>query len=359
MQNANLFPAQIMKKIVLLLVLGLSISTVFAGHHESEEVEKFNPTETIMHHISDAHDFHLFGHVSFPLPVILYQSEKGLDVFLSSEFAHGTKNAITDKGEYIPHHEKIYLANAKGELDLDEEGHAHNAKPLDFSITKNVFSMFLSMFLLFIMFFSTAAAYKKRPGQAPKGFQNLMETLIVFVRDEIAKPNIGVKYAKFLPYLLSVFFFIWINNLIGLIPFFPFSSNLTGNIAFTLVLAVITFVITSVNGNKDYWGHILWMPGVPLPLKPLMLVLELIGIFTKPFALMLRLFANITAGHIIILSLVCIIFINQSTNWAALSVPLVVVMSVLELLVAFLQAYVFTLLSALFIGQAVEEHAHH
>ena len=212
---------------------------------------------------------------------------------------------------------------------------------------------------MFLLFTAVAKSYNKNK-MAPKGLAGLLEPLVLFVRDDIAVPNIGKKnYAKFMPYLLTVFFFIWINNLMGLIPFFPFSSNLTGNIYFTFVLAFITFLITTFSANKNYWGHIFNTPGVPFWLAPIMIPVEIIGMFTKPFALMIRLFANITAGHIIILSLISLIYIFKTPAISPVSGAFVLFMSVLEMLVAALQAYVFTLLSALFIGQAVEEHDHH
>ena len=217
--------------------------------------------------------------------------------------------------------------------------------------------MFLSVIILFVLFFFTAKNYKNN-NLVPKGIAGFLEPLVTFVRDDIAIPNIGKKADKYTPYLLTVFFFVWINNLIGLIPFFPFSSNLTGNIFFTFVLAFITFLVTVFSGNKNYWKHIL-SPPVPKALYLIMIPIEIIGIFTKPFALMIRLFANITAGHIIILSLVSLIFIFNSVAVAPISGVFVLFMSVLELIVAALQAYVFTLLTALFIGQAVEDHDHH
>ncbi len=357
------------KKTVLsaLFVVLFSLTSVFASASDSEKHgdkdKEFNAAEVIMHHIGDSHDFHILGEgektISIPLPIIVYVPGKGLDVFMSSAFHHGEHNVITEKAEYILFHDKIYLANKKGALELDEAGHPHNAKPIDFSITKNVFSMFLSVGLLFLIFMSVATSYKKRSGSAPKGFQNLMETLILFVRDEIAIPNIGEKkYAKFMPYLLTVFFFIWINNMMGIVPFFPGGANLSGNISFTLTLAVFTLIITNVFASKDYWGHIFWMPGVPVPVKILLAPIELIGVFTKPFALTVRLFANITAGHIVVLSLISLIFILKTIWVSPASVALALFIDCLELLVAFLQAFVFTMLSALFIGAAVQEHHH-
>lgn len=322
----------------------------------SESEGDFNANEMIMHHIADSHEFHLWGEgqqsVSIPLPIILW-TENGLDVFMSSKFHHGEETVVTDKGSYELIHDKVYYAGT-----YSEEAHT-GEQPLDFSITKNVFTLFLSSILICLLFISAAKAYKKRPG-APKGLQSFLEPLVIFVRDEIAIPNIGEKkYAQFMPFLLTVFFFIWLNNLIGLVPFFPGSANLSGNISFTFTLAFITLIITNVSATKDYWRHIFWMPGVPVPIKILLAPIEIISIFTKPFALMVRLFANITAGHIVVLSLISLIFIMETALAGFASVPLALFINVLELLVAFLQAFVFTLLSALFIGQAVAEHEHH
>lgn len=211
---------------------------------------------------------------------------------------------------------------------------------------------------MLVIFLTVANGYKKREGKAPKGLQSVLEPIIIFVRDDIAKPNLGHKYERFMPYLLTVFFFIWINNMLGLVPFFPGGANVTGNIAITMVLAVITLVIILFNGNKYYWGHI-FNPPVPWWLKPLMIPVEIFGIFTKPFALMIRLFANITAGHILVLSLLCLVFIFSSLAVAPVSVFFVVFIGAIELLVAFIQAFIFTILSALFIGMAIEEHADH
>jgi F-type H+-transporting ATPase subunit a len=209
---------------------------------------------------------------------------------------------------------------------------------------------------LLLIFGSIAKSYTKRQGKAPKGLQSLLEPVILFVRDDIAKPQLGHRYAAFMPYLLTVFFFVWLNNLMGLIPFFPGGANLTGNISVTMMLALCTFILTTVNGNKNYWGHV-FTPHVPWWLYPLMIPVEIIGLFTKPIALMIRLFANITAGHILILSLISLIFILKSVLVAGIAVPFVIFISVIELVVGFIQAFIFTILSALFIGMAVEEHA--
>jgi F-type H+-transporting ATPase subunit a len=212
--------------------------------------------------------------------------------------------------------------------------------------------------LILVIMSSVARFYKKNGPVAPKGLAKYLEVLIVMVRDDIAKANIGHKYQKYVPYLLTIFFFIFLNNLLGLVPFLPGGANLTGNITVTLFLAVCTLLVTLFSGNKNYWGHIFWMPGVPAPMKIFMMPIELIGVLTKPFALMIRLFANISAGHVIVLAFIGIIFINENAAWGGLSVPMALFISVLELLVAFLQAFLFAMLSSLFIGAAVEE-AHH
>jgi F-type H+-transporting ATPase subunit a len=327
--------------------------------HKAEtthEEEGFNPGDMIVDHIVDAHEWHIMTightHVSIPLPVILYHNGS-FDVFMSSKFHHGHDiykgYKLETEGEN------------KGKIIVAETGE----KPLDISITKNVFSMLISMLLISIIFISIAKSYSKRKGQAPKGLQSLLEPLILFIRDDVAKASIGKNYEKYLPYLLTIFFFIFFNNLLGLVPFFPGGANLTGNIAVTGVLAVFTFVITTFSGNKNYWVHIVNTPGVPWWLKipvPLMPIVEIMGVFTKPFVLMVRLFANITAGHIIILGFMSLIFIFGNMSPAigygvsVVSVAFAIFMGLLELLVAFIQAYVFTLLSALYFGMATEEH---
>jgi F-type H+-transporting ATPase subunit a len=327
--------------------------------------EKFNPGKMILDHVKDAHDWHILdynGHaVSIPLPVILY--DNGLQIFSSSKFEHG--HAIVEKnGNYYALHEgHIYKTGAEGHLEKNEKGEISNVQPADFSITKNVLALFVGAVIILLIFLSIAKAYKKRGNSAPKGLQSLIEPLICFLRDEVIKPSIGKHYAKFLPMLLTIFFFIFINNLLGLIPIAPFGANLTGNIAVTMILAVIVFFVVNFSGNKYYWKHI-FMPDVPVLLWVLLIPIELFGVILKPFVLMLRLFANITAGHIIMLGFFSLIFIFGERNVAAgygtsvLSVAFTLFMSVLELLVAFLQAYVFTLLTSLYIGAATEEHHH-
>lgn len=334
----------------------------------THEKEAFNATKLINDHIGDSHDFHIAdwnGHpITFYLPVILW-TNNGLEVFSSEQFHHDNEghHLVDVNGQkLVRYNEIIFYADKFETLTQDQKdlgAFEFSARPLNFSITKNVFSMFMSAIVMFLLFLVVARSYKKNQ-LAPKGIAGFLEPLVTFVRDDIARPNIGEKkYAQYMPYLLTIFFFIWINNLIGLIPFFPFSSNLTGNIYFTFVLAFITFIVTTLSGNKDYWGHIFNTPGVPVWLAPIMIPVEIIGMLTKPFALMIRLFANITAGHIIILSLISLIFIFESVAVSPISGAFVVFMTVLEMLVAALQAYIFTLLSALFIGQAVAEHDHH
>lgn len=330
-------------------------SAVVAAHAEGDShgakhgSEKFEPTKVIMEHIADSHMWHLWGHTSLPLPVIVY-TPAGLDVFSSGSFHHGEHDYTSAKNTYRLVEDKVKIVGADGQID-----EAASAKLLDFSITKNVAAMFVAIALILIVFISAAGSYKKSAGKGPRGLQSLIEPFIVFVRDDIAKPNIGHGYAKFMPYLLTVFFFIWFNNMLGLVPIFPGGANVTGNIALTFVLSLGTLLIVNLNGNKYYWKHIL-LPDVPWWLYPIMIPVELIGVISKPFALMIRLFANITAGHIVVLSLICLIFIFKTMAIAPVSVAFVLFMDVLEMLVAFLQAFIFTLLTALFIGMAVEEH---
>ena len=333
---------------------------------EGGEDEKFDPKEMIMHHVKDAYGMHLFdwnGHaVSIPLPVILW-TDNGLTTFSSSRFHHdyhGHEVVEENGGKFVNVHEKVYQLNdGESEVKLDEEGHPTNAsKPLDISITRNVFMMWVSIAVLLLIFTTAARAYKKSDNKVPSGIASFVEPLIVFVRDEIGKPMIGEhKYKRYMPYLLTVFFFIWINNIFGLIPILN-GANLSGNIAFTFTLAAITFIITTFSGNKNYWQHIFWMPGVPVPMKIFLMPIEIVGMFVKPISLMIRLFANITAGHIIILSLISLVFIFKSIAIAPISVAFSLFITIIEVVVTAIQAYIFTILSALYFGMATEE-AHH
>jgi len=328
-----------------------------AGQEKVAEHEegKFNITETIMDHVRDSYGWHLWGHTSVPLPVILY-TDQGMEVFSSSNLVDEHHHPVIYKGK-----NNYKLNHKSGKIDIvSEDGTINKEATLyDISITKNVATLMLSMILVCVIFLSIAKAYKKTGvTSAPKGLQSFLEPIILFVRDDIAKPNIGAKYAKYMPLLLSIFFFIWLNNLLGLIPFFPGGANLSGNIAFTMVLALIVFIVVNVSANKAYWKHIFWMPGVPVPMKIFLAPIELLGVFIKPVSLMIRLFANITAGHILVLALICLIFVFKAILAAAVAVPFAAFIYCIELLVAFLQAFIFTMLTALYIGMAVEEHHH-
>ena len=363
----TLKPSFLKVPLLICIICATQIRTSAQEHQKdslnTETSEKFAPGEFITDHISDSYVWHIatFGHfhLSIPLPVILYSKNKGFNFFLSSKFEHGHKEyngfIIAKEGTYKG---KIVEILSNGEV----------IRPIDISITKIVLQLFIVLFLVTYIFLKISKKYQQNKGKAPKGIQSLLEPLILFIRDDIAKSSIGEKkYEKYLPYLLSVFFFIFFSNLIGLVPIFPGGANLTGNIAITLVLAIFTFIITTFSGNANYWKHIINAPGVPWWLKlpiPLMPVVEIIGVFTKPFVLMVRLFANITAGHIIALGFFSLIFIfgNMSIyagyGISVVSVAFTVFMTLLELLVAFIQAYVFTLLSALYFGMAIEEHHH-
>ena len=332
------------------------------GHETAEETKKeFNAVEFAFEHVLDAHEVHIAGEgassVTLPLPVILW-TENGLVSFLSSAFHHDNEghHIVEKKGlNFVKYHEKIYQLNAgESHIQFKDKAVSNASLPLDFSITKAVFTMFLVAFLLFFVFFKVARFYKKNGAVAPKGIVSWMEPLVLFVRDDIAEPNIGAKKDKFMPYLLTVFFFILIGNLLGLIPWIG-SPNLTGNISVTITLAMFTLIIQLIFSKKPFWKHIFMPPGVPLALYPILVPIEIAGIFIKPAALLIRLFANMTAGHIIVISLISIIFVKESLAWSGLSVPMALFISTLELLVAFLQAYIFTMLSALFIGTAVQE----
>lgn len=396
----------ILKHIRLLFItLIISAFSVNFGYstpqHETEkheyeneivDEEVFNAGEMIIDHIVDSYEWHIMQvghkHITLPLPVIIFH-EGQMITFMSSAFVDHVTHAkvpimFNEHGEIIEHSESTHGQPAfalaimkegphKGKITyIDTEAYLDNhvikdaGLPLDFSITKNVVALWFSIALILWIFFGVARSYKTRQGMAPKGMQSVLEPLIVFIRDDIAKSSIGEKkYEKYLPFLLTIFFFIFFNNLLGLIPIIPGGANLTGNIAITMVLAVFTFVITTFSGNKNYWVHIVNTPGVPWWLKfpvPLMPVVEIMSLFIKPFVLMVRLFANITAGHIIVLGFMSLIFIFGGMNIyfgygvSIVSIAFSVFMSLLEFLVALIQAYVFTLLSALYFGAAVEEH---
>jgi F-type H+-transporting ATPase subunit a len=334
--------SRLFKLSVLIILLGIvSFQQLLAS--DTKEGEKFDPSEMINHHIQDSHSWEIYHGLTIHLPVIIYSAENGLAVFYSSNFYNEAHELVPYAG-YMMEHEHILLENGGDVLDL--------------SITKNVFFLFINALILILIFLAVARGYKKNVGKAPSGVQSFFEPIIIYVRDEIVKPNIGPKYEKYLPYLLTLFFFVWFGNLLGLLPA---SANLTGNIAVTLVLATITLIITLASSKKTYWLHIIDPLGNSMgwPKYLLYLILwpiELIGILTKPFALTIRLFANITAGHIIILSILSLTFIFQSIGVGIAASLFAAVMNMLELFVALLQAYVFTLLSSMYFGQAVEEH---
>lgn len=341
------------KRVFAALFFVIASFSAFASEehgHEPAEKKGFNVSEVIFGHIGDSHDWHLFDWgehpVSAPLPVIVYHPQNGVSVFSSSRFEHG-------HAEY-----EGYKLNGKNKIESVD-----GAAIKDFSITKNVASMMLSVVIMLLIFIGVANKYKKNGVmKAPSGFQNALEPVIMFVRDEVAKPNLGHKYMRYMPLLLTVFFFIWVNNLLGLLPG---GANFTGNIAVTAALSLISFIVILFSGNKHFWGHLFNPPGVPLGIKFLLVPIEIISLFIKPIALMIRLFANILAGHIIILSVVSMIFIfgalNKVAGWGFVPVSMAfsIFMFFLELLVAAIQAFIFTNLTAVFIGQAVEEAHHH
>ncbi|PIA79041.1 ATP synthase F0 subunit A [Gaetbulibacter sp. 4G1] len=355
-------------KSVLFSALFLAIS--FAGYatedSDNKDDKEFNAKEMILHHVKDAHEFHIIDindkPISIPLPIILW-TDNGLTTFMSSAFHHDDSGkTIVEKngGKFVKFHEKIYQLDTNAStVVFDEAHHPTNAhKPLDFSITRNVFMMWVSVIVLLFIFFATARRYKKSEDNVPTGIAGFIEPLVIFVRDEIGKPMIGEhKYKRYMPYLLTIFFFIWINNIFGLIPILN-GANLSGNIAFTCTLAVFTFIITTFSGNKNYWKHIFWMPGVPVPMKIFLMPIEIIGMFVKPISLMIRLFANITAGHVIILALMSLIFVFKSVAIAPVSVAFSLFITVIEIIVTAIQAYIFTILSALYFGMATEEEHH-
>jgi F-type H+-transporting ATPase subunit a len=337
-----------------------------------EEAPRLDPAKIIMEHVSDAHEFHFFTvnkhPVSLPLPVILYSPTQGWSAFMSSRFNHGEEAyngyRLLEESYIDEHHldPKVYSAGKIYALDASGSPDA-SIKFYDLSLGRNATQAIISVILLIWIMSSVAGKYAKGQGvkTAPTGFQNAVEPVITFVRDEVGKANLGKGYEKYMPFLLTVFFFILINSLMGLIPG---TANVAGNIAFTAVLGILSFIIILFNTNKHFWGHIV-NPPVPLGVKPIMIPVEVMGIFTKPFALIIRLFANMISGHIIILSFICLIFIfgamSTGLGWGTspFFVLLAVFIYLIEVLVAFIQAFIFANLTAVFIGQAFDGgHAH-
>ena len=369
------------------------------AHHASE----FDPKNTAFHHISDANIYSI-GPFNFPLPCFLYAPGEGWSFFSSKIFgadSHGNGHMahdryILDEGSvrrvddsqfpggdieidgivhkeeeingkmrqvsYVCYNNELYKADAKSTADAGVFGGGITSF-YDFSLTKNVVSMLIVTIFLMWMFLSIAKSYKRREGQAPKGIQSFIEPMFLFIQDEVAKPFLGDRWEKYQPLLMALFFFILALNLFGQIPFFG-GSNVMGNMAVTMVLAIIAFVVTNFSGKRDYWQHIFWMPGIPALVKTIITPVEILGLFIKPVTLMLRLFANVTAGHIVVVVFVGLIFIfggnganvGASYGTAIGSILLTLFMMAIELLVAFIQAFVFTILTASYIGAATEEH---
>jgi F-type H+-transporting ATPase subunit a len=350
---------RLLSLLALILMLLGNASSTFAQQegtapeagHEAEKSQALDIKKIIFNHVGDAHEWHFFTvgafHATLPLPVILYSPEKGLALFSAANFGHeGHREAYNG-----------YSLNEAGKIEATD-----GSKFYDFSITKNILSMLISVALLLIIMLNVAKKYKQKGSMiAPSGFQNAIEPVITFVRDEVARPNLGHKADKFMPLLLTFFFFIWINNLLGLLPG---GANFTGNIAVTACLALITFIVMVTKANGHFWGHLLNPPGVPFGIKLLLVPIEIMSLFIKPLALAIRLFANILAGHIIILSIICMIFIfgamSPMVGWgfSPVSIAFSIFMFLLELLVGAIQAFIFTTLTAVFIGQAVEEGHH-
>ena len=366
----------LLKKKSLFLIALLFAGGLFAKENEqnqenlsAKETQKKEIKEYIMHHLQDSYDFSLFSytneageHVYFgaPLPIILW--DKGLKIFSSSKFHHGETVAEVDGNYYAISHNEIYKTDAAGTITFDEEHHVTNIAPIDFSITKGVVSIMFTFLLMFFLFKNLADSYAKNGGIA-SGVGRFFEPIVLYIRDEIAIPNIGEKkYRKYMSFLLTVFFFVWFLNMLGLTPL---GINVTGNIAVTLCLALITFLLTNLTGTKDYWLHIFdplgstmkWYAKIPLYI--ILIPIEVLGIFIKPFSLLIRLYANMQAGHIVLMSLIGLMFIFKSWLGSPMSFGLAFAISLIEVLVALLQAYIFTMLSALYFGFASEEHEHH
>ncbi len=397
------FMIQSVRKIFLVIVLvGFGgFMTQASGGDREQKI-----SDIIIHHIQDTHDWHFFDigevEVALHLPWLLYNTEEGIQFF-------GSTYALEKEPNYLVHHDRVYHVNSKDPVaEFKIEKGSHDAESmmeevhrfekngdfvvthetfierhgeekievveykafdkkegaiLDLSLTKTGIQIFLVCVLMFFIFTSVAKGYQKNEGKAPKGIQSFFEPIILFVREDVAKPFLHGKHDRFMPYLLTLFFFIWISNMVGLMPI---NSNIAGNTSITLMLATLSFVLILANSTMDFWGHIFWFPGVPLALKPLMLIVEFMGLLTKPAALAIRLFANISAGHFMVLALISLIFIlgdmghSQAGAWGV--TPLTILFGIfifaVELIVAVVQAFVFAMLTAVFIGQAMETHGH-
>ena len=330
---------------------------------ESEDI-KSEIKKYIKHHLKDSHSFYLTSftnndtgkktYIEIPMPVILY--DNGFKFFMSSDFKHGKEIVIDNETYYRMNYDnnKIYKTNSDGLINISNEGKVLNEKPLDFSITKNIATILLVSILMFFLFVSLAKSYRTNNGVS-KGIGRFFEPIILYIRDDIAIPNIGLKkYKNYMSFLLTVFFFVWFLNMLGLTPL---GVNVTGNIAVTFSLALLTFLITNLTANKNYWGHIFWMPGVPVAIKIVLAPIEFLGVFIKPFSLLIRLYANIQAGHIVLYSLIGLMFIFKAWIGSSLSFFLAFFIAIIDKLLALLQPYTFTMLSALYFGFAVEDHS--
>ncbi|MGI9548085.1 MAG: F0F1 ATP synthase subunit A [Flavobacteriaceae bacterium] len=347
--------------------LGFASNADISEESEDKDI-KTEIDEYIQHHLKDSHDFSLFSytdeqgakhHVGFPLPVILW--DDGLVVFSSSKFHHGETVASAGDNHYKLYHSKIYKTDSAGTINYDADHHPTNVKPLDFSVTKSVMMILITGFLMFLLFNGLARSYSKNEGIA-KGVGRFFEPIILYIRDDIAIATIGEKrYKKYMPFLLTIFFFVWFLNMFGLTPL---GVNVTGNIAVTTALAILTFLLTNFTGTSDYWKHLFdplgdsmpWIAKIPLYI--ILVPIEVLGLFIKPFSLLIRLYANMQAGHIVIMSLIGLMFIFKNWIGSSLSFGLAFAISLIEILVAVLQAYIFTMLSALYFGFASEQHEH-
>jgi F-type H+-transporting ATPase subunit a len=364
------------RKSLQVILIGLTFLLSFSVSAKEKQETSSNDKDTkkseikeyINHHLQDSHDFSLYSYttesgehkyVGFPLPVILW--DEGLKIFSSSKFHHGEDVVEAGGKHYAMYHGKIYRTDVSGTINYDEDKHPTNVKPIDFSITKSVFMIILTGLLMVLLFRGLAKSYANNGGIA-KGVGRFFEPIVIYIRDDIAVSNIGEKhYKKYMPFLLTVFFFIWFLNIFGLTPF---GVNVTGNIAITFSLAILTFILTNFTGTKDYWLHLFdplgssmpWYAKIPLYI--ILIPIEILGMFIKPFSLLIRLYANMQAGHIVLMSLIGLMFLFKNWIGSPLSFVLAFAISLIEVLVALLQAYIFTMLSALYFGFASEEHDH-
>lgn len=345
---------KLLRILLIATVISCSISAIAESHTQKKPVDiRTHIHEMISHHLKDAYVFTVVHDLTFPLPIILV--DNGIYIFSSRVFHHGSPTVEKGGQYYTLAHGKIYRTDAMGTILHDQAGFISNTQPLDLSITKNVLLIMLMALAMTIIFIRISKSYGS--DKIATGMGRFLEPIIVFVRDEIARPNIGEKhYKKYMGFLLTIFFFIYFFNLVGMTPF---GINITGNITITFSLAILTFLITNFTAKKDYWKHIFWMPGVPILMRIVLAPIELLGVIIKPFALMIRLYANMSAGHIVLMSIVGLIFVFKSWLAAGPIIGLALILSVLELLVAAIQAYIFTMLAALYFGMAVESHDDH